>query len=98
GDGHMYWMEQLSAMKNHAGLIESSTDIEAQRKQFGFLSDAMIKAIEAFGIIGNTYYVQFCPMANNNQGADWISAQEKIQNPYFGDKMMKCGSVKRIIE
>ncbi|MFT4567059.1 MAG: Cu(I)/Ag(I) efflux system membrane fusion protein [Saprospiraceae bacterium] len=98
GESHMYWMEQLPAMKSHADNINESTDIEAQRKQFESLSDAIIKAIEAFGTIGNTYYIQHCPMANNNQGADWISAQEQIQNPYFGDKMMKCGSVKRLIQ
>ena len=98
GDGHMYWMEQLSAMLSHAEKIKSSSDVEAQRKQFGFLSDAMIKAIEAFGTIGNTFYVQFCPMAFNNQGADWISSEQAIKNPYFGDKMMKCGSVKRTLE
>lgn len=98
GDGHMYWMEQMSAIKTHTEKIKGSTDVEQQRKQFEFVSDAMIRSIEAFGTIGNTYYVQFCPMANNNQGADWISVQENIQNPYFGDKMMKCGSVKRTLK
>lgn len=98
GDSHIYWMEQLTAMNSHGDIIKASTDVETQRKQFGFISDAMIKSIEAFGTIGNTYYVQFCPMAFNNQGADWISSEEAIKNPYFGDKMMKCGTVKRALE
>jgi len=98
GEGHMYWMEQLAAIRSHTENIKESGNVEAQRKQFQFLSDAMIKAIEAFGTIGNTYYVQFCPMVNNNEGADWISVKEEIQNPYFGDKMMKCGSIKRVIQ
>jgi Cu(I)/Ag(I) efflux system membrane fusion protein len=33
-------------------------------------------------------------MAKGNQGADWLSTEEQIRNPYFGDKMMKCGTVK----
>jgi Cu(I)/Ag(I) efflux system membrane fusion protein len=37
-------------------------------------------------------------MANNNSGADWLSLEKVIKNPYFGDKMLTCGSVVRIIE
>jgi len=37
-------------------------------------------------------------MAFGNEGADWLSKEEAIQNPYFGDKMMKCGVVKAIID
>lgn len=38
-------------------------------------------------------YKQFCPMAFGNKGAFWLSAQQEIRNPYFGDKMLKCGKV-----
>ncbi len=40
----------------------------------------------------------FCPMVDNNKGAYWLSLSETIYNPYFGSKMLKCGSVKTIIE
>jgi hypothetical protein len=33
-------------------------------------------------------------MAMNNEGAYWLSTSEKIRNPYFGDQMLTCGSVK----
>ena len=94
GDAHMYWMEQLKALDSHAEKIASSEDVEDQRNQFDFLSQAIINAIKAFGTDEKTYYLQHCPMADDNQGADWISAEQQIRNPYFGDKMMKCGSVK----
>jgi hypothetical protein len=32
-------------------------------------------------------------MARNNQGGFWLSDDEEIRNPYFGDKMLTCGSV-----
>jgi hypothetical protein len=32
-------------------------------------------------------------MAFNNKGAYWISSSKDILNPYFGDKMLKCGRV-----
>lgn len=95
GDAHLYWMEQLNALMSHSTKITEMDDVEAQRKQFGFLSDALINAIEAFGTEGKALYVQHCPMAFNNQGGDWLALEEQIQNPYFGDKMMKCGIVKK---
>ena len=94
GDAHMYWMDQLKGLDSHAGKIIQSEDVEDQRNQFDFLSQAMINSVKAFGTDEKTYYVQHCPMANDNQGADWISTEQQIRNPYFGDKMMKCGSVK----
>lgn len=94
GDAHMYWMEQLEAIKSHGERIKNSSNVEEQRNQFDFLSQAMINSLRAFGTFGKTYFVQYCPMAKDNQGADWISTENKIRNPYFGEKMMKCGSVK----
>lgn len=95
GEAHIYWMEQLNALQAHSAKITEMDDVAAQRKQFGFLSDALINSIEAFGTTGDALYVQHCPMAFNNQGGDWLSNEEGIRNPYFGDKMMKCGLVKK---
>jgi Cu(I)/Ag(I) efflux system membrane fusion protein len=32
-------------------------------------------------------------MANNNNGAIWLSTEKDIKNPYYGDDMLTCGSV-----
>jgi Cu(I)/Ag(I) efflux system membrane fusion protein len=37
-------------------------------------------------------------MANDNKGADWLSFDKAIKNPYFGDKMLQCGSVEQTIK
>ena len=94
-EAHLYWMDQLNSLTAHTQNIIESEEVEQQRKQFGFISDALINAISAFGTEGNALYVQHCPMAFSNKGADWIATEEQIQNPYFGDKMMKCGIVKK---
>ena len=39
-------------------------------------------------------YLLHCPMAFNDTGADWLSNSTEIKNPYFGSKMLTCGSVK----
>ncbi|MTB50406.1 efflux RND transporter periplasmic adaptor subunit [Lewinella sp. W8] len=92
GDAHVYWMKQMEAMEAHANTLLKKDEVEAQRAQFGFLSQALINALTAFGVDGK-YYVQHCPMAFDNAGANWLSNEEQIRNPYFGDKMLKCGSV-----
>ena len=98
GDAHHYWMEQQSAIKAHSEKIATSDDIEEQRKQFDFLSQAVIKSVKVLGIGEATLYVQHCPMVNDNEGADWLSNEEEIRNPYFGDKMLTCGLVKTTID
>jgi Cu(I)/Ag(I) efflux system membrane fusion protein len=37
-------------------------------------------------------------MAKNQEGARWISREKEIRNPYFGEKMLKCGSVVDLIK
>jgi len=97
-DAHTYWMEQLNALQAHSEGVATADDIEEQRKQFDFLSQALINATKAFGIGEETIYVQHCPMAFDNEGADWLSSAEEIRNPYFGDMMLKCGIVKTTID
>jgi Cu(I)/Ag(I) efflux system membrane fusion protein len=62
------------------------------------LSNAMILMVEKFGFDGPTLYLQNCPMANNDLGADWLALEENIRNPYFGDLMMTCGTVEGVFE
>ena len=64
---------------------------------FKNLSSRLTNAIEVFGINEKVYH-QFCPMADNNNGAYWLSKEEKVINPYFGDAMLTCGEVKQVIE
>ena len=76
--------------------METLETIEEQRNQFRVLSNHLILVIELFGI-EETAYKQYCPMANSDKGAYWLSKEEKILNPYFGDEMLKCGEVKQVI-
>lgn len=98
GEAHMYWMEQLQALQAHSDKISQLAAIETQREQFDFLSQALIKTLKVFGVSEGTYYVQHCPMAFDNKGADWISKEETIRNPFFGEQMLSCGSVEIIID
>lgn len=98
GDAHMHWMELLEAMDKSIVKIELAPNRDKQRLEFINLSNALINAVKSFGTnTDNPLYIQFCPMANNDQGANWISKEENIINPYFGDMMLTCGSVEEVI-
>ncbi len=97
GEARQYWQQQRNALQDHITLIAESADIEKQRKQFEFLSMALIHALEAFGTSSEALYVQHCPMAANNQGADWLALEKEIRNPYFGDAMLTCGTVRETL-
>ncbi len=98
GKAHMFWMELLKGAKKQAQSINQSSDLEAQRKAFAFLSAHWIEAIRAFGLADGVWYIEHCPMALDNQGANWLSQEEKTRNPYFGDAMLTCGNIVEKIE
>jgi uncharacterized protein YbjT (DUF2867 family) len=85
----------LVTAKSKAAAISKSTDVNAQREQFEALSTSMIALAKATKPAKT--YVQFCPMAAEGKGASWLSATREVRNPYYGDKMLKCGSVKEEI-
>jgi Cu(I)/Ag(I) efflux system membrane fusion protein len=93
---HNLWMNFLKEINNSSKEISTVTDIEIQREHFINLSNNISKSIEVFGI-NKKVYKQFCPMADNDIGAIWLSTSAKIMNPYFGASMLHCGNVEAII-
>lgn len=72
--------------------IANNDNLENQRAHFVILNENILPI--ALNIENSTnYYVLKCPMANNNKGAVWLSMEEEIRNPYYGDAMLTCGSV-----
>lgn len=80
------------AVQKAVSEMAGSDDIKLQRENFEHLSNGMEKMLEG-SLESGTLYKQYCPMAFNNRGAYWISSGKDILNPYFGDKMLKCGRV-----
>jgi Cu(I)/Ag(I) efflux system membrane fusion protein len=96
-NGHTHWMSLVKEIQSSATSISKTSDIKDQRDHFKHLSSHLINAVQLFGV-KEKVYVEFCPMADNNNGAYWLSKEEKVINPYFGDAMLKCGEVKQTIE
>ena len=97
GEASAHWEAQSKEMLTHAQGIEQTEDVEAQRKHFDVLSDLLINSIKSFGLEDDVFYIQHCPMAFDNTGAEWLSTEKGILNPYFGDKMLRCGVVQETL-
>ena len=87
-----------SNLKSLLESIQKTDDIEEQRELFRLISNEMIQWASSTQSVSSKLYVQFCPMADNNKGAKWLSTEEQIRNPFYGDAMLTCGSVVDILE
>ena len=95
---HDRWMDLAGKLDNEISKIEKAPNLEQQRVVFSSFNTYFYQTVKTFGLSGKTVYYQFCPMANNDKGAYWLSKTEPILNPYFGDEMLTCGEVKETIK
>lgn len=97
GENHMTWMKSAGALKTLLAAVATADGIEPARMQFSLLSEEVIALLTRFGAPSGTLYQAWCPMAFDDRGASWIQGDEVINNPYFGDMMLRCGEVKKVI-
>ena len=94
GDAHKIWMKYHTELKKNTLHAAHIKDIKEMRKSFIPISNVMIAMTKSFSPLKESSYIQFCPMANSDKGANWLSKENKVANPYFGASMLKCGEVK----
>jgi Cu(I)/Ag(I) efflux system membrane fusion protein len=68
-------------------------DIEAKRKEFNMITDAMWNLTRTVHYDAQKVYYQYCAMAFDNTGAYWLSDKIDDNNPYTGKKTPNCGEV-----
>jgi copper chaperone CopZ len=96
-DDHMAFMKVEKALKADASTISTSKDIAVQRTAFSNLSSNMIALIKV-AKANEAVYLQHCPMANGGKGADWLSKENAVKNPYYGNMMLTCGKTVETIK
>lgn len=84
-------------LTNHFLALSKESSLAGQREKFVLLSEQMIQIGNQMQGMGQTIYVQKCPMANKNEGANWLSLEKEIRNPYYGEAMLTCGSIVQTI-
>lgn len=87
------WDSFQKELRSQAAEIAGGGNIEVLRGRFDELSKTMIGMVKSFNLVDSTIYVQYCPMANNDRGAEWLSLSSEIANPYYGSAMLRCGEV-----
>ena len=85
-----FWKEYSGKIEDHASALQEYEDIEDQRHEFEYISEALIEVVKVKGPLDMTLYQQRCPMVGDDEG-DWLSNHEEIRNPYHGESMLNCG-------
>lgn len=96
-DVHMVWMQVFKNLEKDAALISKTSDPKKQREAFDTLSEN-IYLLAKVSKQETPVYLQHCPMANDGKGANWLSKEATIKNPYYGSKMLTCGKVTATIK
>ena len=79
------------------GLV-GEKDLENKRKSFQMVGDQLYDLLRTVQYDRAVIYHQYCPMAFNDQGANWLSNTAEVKNPYIPKKMLTCGEVKDSID
>jgi len=94
---HTVWMKVMKDLAFDAEHIADTKEASHQRDHFMPLSKNMYALIKVSKTETPTYY-QFCPMANDGKGANWLSKENAVKNPYYGNQMLTCGKVVETIK
>jgi len=87
--------DDATEMADH--IAKNADKIGHQREHFDMLSKDVYDLVKTFGA-GKPLYQDFCPMYNDKKGATWLSETKEIKNPYLGQMMPTCGTVKEVIK
>lgn len=76
-------------LKKATANMAAQNDLEKQRNAFAKVSAATWELVKDSKELSTPLFYQYCPMKKTY----WISAEEKIRNPYYGSTMLTCGRV-----
>jgi hypothetical protein len=91
------WMNLKSELTEDSEHISDTGDAKHQRDHFVTLSTAIYK-LQKVSKTNTPVYYQFCPMANGGKGANWLSKEKAVKNPYYGSQMLSCGNTVETIQ
>jgi Cu(I)/Ag(I) efflux system membrane fusion protein len=79
---------QITALKDieKAASAMKTRSLESARESFKGLSRSVLAYVKSYGCSAPVYSF-YCDMAKES----WLQDTDKIGNPYYGSKMLKCG-------
>lgn len=92
------WQRVASKLVGHARRGASSGDMADLRNAFEHLSMQMGELLRVFGNpLEAPLQLAFCPMAFDSKGAEWIQQDGPLENPYYGQAMLRCGEFRATV-
>jgi Cu(I)/Ag(I) efflux system membrane fusion protein len=93
------WEQLRLKIQQAAQAGHEANGLDESRAGFEEVSILLIELIRRFGNpTDGSVILAFCPMANDNRGAEWLQTAEQIENPYFGSQMYRCGEIRATAE
>lgn len=93
------WSALGPGLGRRATEAAESAAIESARGAFLQLSGDVKVLLAVFGNpLDEPVRLAYCPMANANEGAEWVQAGEVVDNSYFGASMLSCGEIRSVVE
>ena len=86
------WKALRLQSEHQAMLLSKAKSIDEARTIAHKLNKTAIKAIKHFGS-PIKLNIGYCSMAFNDTGAEWIQTADRVENPYWGSQMYRCGSL-----
>jgi len=84
----------VSSLLKDAGKIADAKSIDKQRAAFANFSTNITAVAKKLKLGNQPLYIQYCPMKK----ASWLSSEQAIKNPYYGNSMLTCGKVTGTIQ
>ena len=75
-EAQIFWMSLEKQLRVVVSSILKTTAIKEQRNHFKQISASLIEALQVFGV-NEKVFIAFCPMADGDKGAYWISKEKK---------------------
>ena len=97
-DAAEVWLSLRQKFRTHAKDVDEAQDIDRARAVFRDASRSMSTLLHRFGNpTQKELRIAYCPMAFDNEGAEWIQATQSVKNSYFGSMMLMCGEIRETI-
>lgn len=88
------WGKLEKLLRLDAKHIKDNKDLEHQRGHFLKLSNNMYALVFNFKANETEAYLFYCPMKKGT----WLADKKEIRNPFMGNKMLDCGSVRATLK
>ena len=86
----------LEALTKLAHSLSIVLNLDTKRQTFRSVAEVLTPLVKVSNT-QETIFVQFCPMAFDNEGDSWLSVTKEILNPYFSEIMLNYGHIDKKI-